>query len=217
MLKKMKVTIKKFLFLFIVFTILQSCKVLNNNGLENGDLLFVTAQQENLSGAINRVTQIKETENYDHIGIVEKTKTSIFVLHAAPKGGSQKELLTDFMNHQTKGNSGIYVYRLKKDYQNAVPKALEKANLLLGKPYNFTYVLNDETLYCSDFIERIFRENQIFELKPMTFINPKTGKTDDFWLNFYQQKNMEVPEGRLGCNPNGLAGSDKLMKIKKLK
>lgn len=217
MLKKMKVTIKKFLFLFIVFTILQSCKVLNNNGLENGDLLFVTAQQENLSGAINRVTQIKETENYDHIGIVEKTKTSIFVLHAAPKGGSQKELLTDFMKNQRKGNSEIYVYRLKKDYQNAVPKALEKANLLLGKPYNFTYVLNDETLYCSDFIERIFRENQIFELKPMTFINPKTGKTDDFWLNFYQQKHMEVPEGRLGCNPNGLAGSDKLMKIKKLK
>jgi hypothetical protein len=121
------------------------------------------------------------------------------------------------MKNQRKGNSEIYVYRLKKDYQNAVPKALEKANLLLGKPYNFTYVLNDETLYCSDFIERIFRENQIFELKPMTFINPKTGKTDDFWLNFYQQKNMEVPEGRLGCNPNGLAGSDKLMKIKKLK
>jgi hypothetical protein len=51
----------------------------------------------------------------------------------------------------------------------------------------------------------------------MTFINPKTGKTDDFWINFYQQKNMEVPEGKLGCNPNGLAGSDKLIKIKKLK
>ena len=208
---------KKYLILIVVFTLLKSCSSLNYNSLKNGDLLFVTAQQENLSGAINRVTQTKKTENYDHIGIVEKTKTSIFVLHAAPKGGSQKELLTDFMKNQTENNSEVYVYRLKKDDQNAVPKALEKANSLLGKPYNFTYVLNDETLYCSDFIERIFRENQIFELKPMTFINPKTGKTDDFWVNFYQQKNMEVPEGKLGCNPNGLAGSDKLIKIKKLK
>ena len=208
---------KKYLILIVVFTLLKSCSSLNYNSLKNGDLLFVTAQQENLSGAINRVTQTKKTENYDHIGIVEKTKTSIFVLHAAPKGGSQKELLTDFMKNQTENNSEVYVYRLKKDDQNAVPKALEKANSLLGKPYNFTYVLNDETLYCSDFIERIFRENQIFELKPMTFINPKTGKTDDFWINFYQQKNMEVPEGKLGCNPNGLAGSDKLIKIKKLK
>ena len=208
---------KKYLILIVVFTLLKSCSSLNYNSLKNGDLLFVTAQQENLSGAINRVTQTKKTENYDHIGIVEKTKTSIFVLHAAPKGGSQKELLTDFMKNQTENNSEVYVYRLKKDDQNAVPKALEIANSLLGKPYNFTYVLNDETLYCSDFIERIFRENQIFELKPMTFINPKTGKTDDFWINFYQQKNMEVPEGKLGCNPNGLAGSDKLIKIKKLK
>ena len=208
---------KKYLILIVVFTLLKSCSSLNYNSLKNGDLLFVTAQQENLSGAINRVTQTKKTENYDHIGIVEKTKTSIFVLHAAPKGGSQKELLTDFMKNQTENNSEVYVYRLKKDDQNAVPKALEIANSLLGKPYNFTYVLNDETLYCSDFIERIFRENQIFELKPMTFINPKTGKPDDFWVNFYQQKNMEVPEGKLGCNPNGLAGSDKLIKIKKLK
>ena len=208
---------KKYLILIIVFTLLVSCSSLNYNSLNNGDLLFVTAKQENLSGAINRVTQVNETENYDHIGIIEKTKTSIFVLHAAPKGGSQKELLTDFMKNQKKDNSEVYVYRLKKDYQKAVPKALEKANSLLGKPYNFTYVLNDDTLYCSDFIERIFRENQIFELKPMTFINPKTGKPDDFWVNFYQQKNMEVPEGKPGCNPNGLAGSVKLMKIKKLK
>ena len=208
---------KKYLFLFIVLILFQSCTALKYKKLKNGDFLFVTAQQENLSGAINRVTQNKETENYDHIGIVEKTKNAFFVLHAAPKGGSQKELLTDFIKNQTKGNSEVYVYRLKKDYQNAVPKALEKANGLLGKSYNFTYVLNDETLYCSDFIERIFRENQIFELKPMTFINPKTGKPDDFWVNFYQQKNMEVPEGKLGCNPNGLAGSDKLIKIKKLK
>jgi len=95
-------------------------------------------------------------------------------------------------------------------------EAIKKANSLLGKPYNFNYILNDETLYCSDFIERIFRNNHIFELKPMTFINPKTGMTDDFWLKFYQEKNLEVPEGKMGCNPNGLAGSEKLLIIRKL-
>lgn len=208
---------KKYLILIVVFTLLKSCSSLNYNSLKNGDLLFVTAQQENLSGAINRVTQTKKTENYDHIGIVEKTKTSIFVLHAAPKGGSQKESLQSFIKNQSEGNAEIYLYRLKPEFQYSIPEAIKKANSLLGKPYNFNYILNDETLYCSDFIERIFRNNHIFELKPMTFINPKTGKPDDFWVNFYQQKNMEVPEGKLGCNPNGLAGSDKLIKIKKLK
>ena len=181
--------------------------------IRNGDLVFVTAQKENLSGAINRVTQKNETENYDHIGIIEKNKNSVFVLHAAPKGGSQKETLKDFIKNQTEGNAEIYLYRLKPEFQNSIPEAIEKANSLLGKPSNFTYVLNEETLYCSDFIERIFRNNHIFELKPMTFVNPKTGKTDDFWLKFYQEKNMEVPEGKLGCNPNGLANSEKLVKI----
>ncbi|UZJ63544.1 hypothetical protein OKW96_13685 [Sphingobacterium sp. KU25419] len=47
----------------------------------------------------------------------------------------------------------------------------------------------------------------------MTFINPSTGKIDDFWKNFYQKQGLEVPEGKLGCNPNGLAASDKIIKI----
>lgn len=180
-------------------------------------MVFVTAQKENLSGAINRVTQKNETENYDHIGIIEKNKNSVFVLHASPKGGSQKQTLKNFIKNQTEGNAEIYLYRLKPEFQNSIPEAIEKANSLLGKPYNFTYVLNEETLYCSDFMERIFRNYHVFELKPMTFINPKTGKTDDFWFKFYQEKNMEVPEGKLGCNPNGLASSEKLVKIGRIK
>lgn len=196
---------------------MSGCNSLKYSDLRSGDLVFVTAEKENLSGAINRVTQKNEAENYDHVGIIEKNNNMYFVLHAAPNGGSQKEKLNNFIKNQTEGNAEVYLYRLKPEFQNSIPDAIKKANSILGKPYNFTYVLNEETLYCSDFIERIFRSSQIFELKPMTFINPKTGKTDDFWIKFYQDKNMEVPEGKLGCNPNGMAGSDKLIKIRKLK
>ena len=51
----------------------------------------------------------------------------------------------------------------------------------------------------------------------MTFIDPKTGKTNAFWEKFYQDKNLKIPEGEPGCNPNGLAASDKLEKIATLK
>ena len=50
----------------------------------------------------------------------------------------------------------------------------------------------------------------------MTFKDPKTGKTNAFWEDFYAKKGLKVPEGELGCNPNGLAASDKLMRIKVL-
>ena len=51
----------------------------------------------------------------------------------------------------------------------------------------------------------------------MTFINPNTKTTDEYWIEFYQSKNTEVPEGKLGCNPNGISKSDKIYKVFSLK
>ncbi|WP_346986460.1 YiiX/YebB-like N1pC/P60 family cysteine hydrolase [Chryseobacterium sp. POE27] len=185
--------------------------------MKNGDLLFVTAKNTGLSGAINNVTQKQENTSFDHIGILDNDGREFYVLHAAPKGGSQKQQLKDFMKDQADDGQRVVVYRLKSQYQNAVPSAIEKANSMLGKPYNFNYILDENAYYCSDFIERAFRSDHIFTLEPMTFIDPQTGKTNTFWENFYQKKNLKVPEGEPGCNPNGLAASDKLERIKELK
>lgn len=108
------------------------------------------------------------------------------------------------------------IYRLKPEFQNVVPNALEKAETMLGKPYNFNYILDENSYYCSDFIERAFRDDHIFKLEPMTFKDPTTGKLNEFWVKFYRERNLEVPEGELGCNPNGLAVSEKLIRIKEL-
>lgn len=205
-----------FAVLFIVNSII-SCRSSNVSGLKNGDLLFVTAKNTGLSGAINNVTQKQENTSFDHIGILDNDGREFYVLHAAPKGGSQKQQLKDFMKDQADDGQRVVVYRLKSQYQNAVPSAIEKANSMLGKPYNFNYILDENAYYCSDFIERAFRSDHIFTLEPMTFIDPQTGKTNTFWENFYQKKNLKVPEGEPGCNPNGLAASDKLERIKELK
>lgn len=181
--------------------------------LKNGDLLFVTAKESGLSGAINNVTQKQKTASFDHIGILEKEGHKMFVLHTAPKGGSQRQDLKDFIKDQKKEGQEVIVYRLKPEYQKAIPEAVKKANSMLGKPYNFNYILDENSYYCSDFVERAFRGEHIFKLEPMTFIDPKTGKTNTFWEEFYTKKNLKVPEGEPGCNPNGLAGSDKLERV----
>ncbi len=201
----------------ILLNLITSCKSTPVSRLENGDLLFVTAKETGLSGAINNVTRKQENAAFDHIGILEKNKTGHFVLHAAPKGGSQKQSLKDFLRDRKNDGQRVVVYRLKDQYKNAIPAAVSKANSMLGKPYNFNYILDENSYYCSDFIERVFRDNHIFRLEPMTFIDPKTGKTNVFWAEFYQKKNLKVPEGEPGCNPNGLAASDKLERIMELK
>lgn len=181
--------------------------------LQNGDLLFVTAKETGLSGAINNVTQKHKAASFDHIGILEKYGRKMFVLHAAPKGGSQKQSLKDFIDDQKKDQQNVVIYRLKPGYQKSIPAAIKKANSMLGKPYNFNYILDESSYYCSDFVERAFRDDHIFTLEPMTFIDPKTGKINAFWEDFYTKKNLKVPEGEPGCNPNGLAGSEKLERV----
>lgn len=185
--------------------------------IKNGDLIFVGAQTEELSGAINRVTKLSEETNFDHVGLIEKTSDSIFVLHAAPMGGSQREEIHHFYTSQTEKNNKIVIYRLKDNYQKTIPNAISKAKTMLGKPYNWLYILNDDELYCSDFVERAFRNDNVFELIPMNFKNQKTGKIDDFWVDFYRKKGKEVPQDEPGTNPNQLASSEKLIKIGELK
>lgn len=185
--------------------------------IKNGDLIFVGAQTEELSGAINRVTKLSDETNFDHVGLIEKTSDSIFVLHAAPMGGSQREEIHHFYTSQTEKNNKIVIYRLKDDYQKTIPNAISKAKTMLGKPYNWLYILNDDELYCSDFVERAFRNDNVFELIPMNFKNKETGKIDDFWVDFYRKKGKDVPQDEPGTNPNQLASSEKLIKIGELK
>lgn len=208
-----EITVVGILSFLMVFLVQCNHAYPSNVQLKNGDLLFVTAKESGLSGAINNVTQKQKTASFDHIGILEKQGNRMFVLHAAPKGGSQKQNLNDFVKDQKEEGQEVVVYRLKSEYQKAIPEAVKKANSMLGKPYNFNYILDEKSYYCSDFVERAFRKENIFKLEPMTFIDPKTGKTNTFWEEFYTRKNLKVPEGEPGCNPNGLAGSDKLERI----
>ncbi|MDQ0592927.1 hypothetical protein QFZ37_001296 [Chryseobacterium ginsenosidimutans] len=207
--------LKTFAAIFLI-NLLFSCKNSQVSGLRNGDLLFVTAKETGLSGAINNVTQKQKNASFDHIGILEKTKNGTFILHAAPKGGSQKQDVKYFLKDHANDGQRVIVYRLKSQYQKSIPEAIAKAESMLGKPYNFNYILDENSYYCSDFIERAFRKDHIFKLEPMTFVDPKTGKTNTFWEEFYQKKNLKVPEGELGCNPNGLAASEKLERIKEV-
>ena len=206
---------------FILFVGLSfSCstqKTISETRLQNGDLIFVEAKQENLSGAINRVTQRSKTENFDHIGIIEISEDGIFILHASSKQGSNRQPFNEFYEKNSESNQQMIVYRLKKAYRNSVEPAIAKAKTLLGKPYNWSYVLNEESYYCSDFVERAFRESLIFEHIPMNFKNLKTNGIDDFWTDFYQKIEMEVPQDKPGTNPNQLASSKKLSRIGTLK
>lgn len=184
--------------------------------LQSGDLLFREKSSENISEAIDQVTQTSGATHFSHVGLVEVTDTGVVVLHAYPDGGTCIVSLNEFLH--PKGDSvRVIAYRLKDEGQKAIPAAIQKAHSLLGKPYNFSYILSDTAHYCSEFIYLAFAADSVFKLEPMTFKDPKTGTFPTAWVEYYQKMGIEIPEGKSGCNPNGLVASGKLEKLGEIK
>ncbi|WP_379654025.1 YiiX/YebB-like N1pC/P60 family cysteine hydrolase [Pseudoxanthomonas sp. UC19_8] len=179
---------------------------------KDGDLLFVTAARTGLSGAIDDATAKQGQPSYDHVGLVAHDGRTQVVLHADEEG-SRAQPLEEFLDQARAKQRQVVVYRLKREQRAAIPDAIAQARTLLGKPYNFTYVQNEDSYYCSDFIERAFRAHHVFALQPMNFKNPQTGQISQYWVDFYRGKGMAVPQDAPGTNPNDMSASPALARI----
>lgn len=178
--------------------------------LQSGDLLFQGASSTRLSEAIDKVTQTGSETHFSHVGLVEVDEQGkFFVLHAAPEGGTCRVSLAEFLKPEGDSIETV-IYRLKEPWQKAIPAALAKARTMLGKPYNFSYALSDSTHYCSEFIYKAFEADSVFQLNPMTFKDPVNGEFFPTWVDYYAKMGISIPEGEPGCNPNGMAASEKL-------
>lgn len=205
---KIKFYTSKIFIAFLCFSLF-ACSPKYGVKLRNGDLLFVSADSGKLSGAIDRVTQTDKKTHYSHIALLEKSGKKYWILHADTRNGSERLSLQEFLQRTKKEKNQVDVYRLKPAFRQSIPRAIQTAKTMLGKPYNYTYILSDTAYYCSDFMQRAFARDTVFSLNSMTF-KDSTGRTDSAWTAFYQKLRLAVPEGKLGCNPNGMAASAKI-------
>jgi len=180
-----------------------------NIALRTGDLLFCSSNSGELSKAIDQATQTGKATHFDHVGIIEIQNDTVWVLHAAPKKGVCRETIGQFLIDE-KDTINAIAYRLKEKYSKAIPLALIKAHSFLGEPYKYSYILKDNGYYCSEYIYKIFSADSIFTLNPMTFKDPKTAQFLMGWVDHYQKLGIPIPEGEPGCNPNGMAVSEKI-------
>ncbi len=184
--------------------------------LQSGDILFRENTSSALSEAINRVTQIDTHRHYSHMGLVTVENGRILVIHSEPESGVVKEELSDFFEVKEGQVARVYAYRLMDEYQNSIQSAIELADTYLGQPYNFTYIIEDEGIYCSELIYLLFESAEIFDLEPMTFKDPASGNFPKAWIEHYRKLKIDIPEGLPGCNPNGMASSTKLIELGEL-
>ncbi|PPV05917.1 YiiX/YebB-like N1pC/P60 family cysteine hydrolase [Xanthomonas bromi] len=183
--------------------------------VQDGDLLFVTAARTGLSGAIADATATQGAMSFDHVALVAHARDSAVVLHA-DEHGSREQPLQAFIDEATAKQRRIVVYRLSPEHRPAIPDAIAQARRMLGKPYNDTYVQDDNRYYCSDFIERAFRAHHVFALQPMNFKNLQTGKISPYWIDFYRSKGMAIPQDMPRTNSNDMAKTAALNSIGRL-
>jgi len=201
---------------FFIFILALSISCTNSPQIKSGDIVFRGASSSNLSEAINEVTQTSKSTNYTHIGICDVEDGNVVVYHSDLGKGVVKESLELFINSDDSASYTIDLYRIKTIAPKQIKKAVSMAKSLMGNPYNTTYILEDKGYYCSEYVYELFKTDSVFKLEPMTFKNPQTNTFHKGWIEHYQKLGIAIPEGKLGCNPNGMANSKALKFIKKI-
>ncbi len=202
--------------LFYILIIVLSVSCTNSPQIKSGDIVFRGALGSNLSEAINDVTQTAKSTNYTHIGICDVIDGRVVVYHSDLDKGVVKEPLELFISSEDTLKYKVDLYRIKNIEPKQIENAISIAKSLIGNPYNTTYILEDKGYYCSEYIYELYKKDSVFKLEPMSFKNPKTNMFHKGWVEHYKNLGIAIPEGKLGCNPNGMAGSNTLKFIKKI-
>ena len=196
-------------YIYLLFILHSSCA--SNFQLQEGDLLFQDLDSSPLCDAIELVTPGYNDANFSHIGFIVSDDGKLKVLEAIPP----KVILTELENFLSRskdkdGNPKVIVGRLKKEYKNTIPKAVEFAYKKIGVDYDDVFLINNNSYYCSELLYEAFSKDSIFQLQAMTFLHPESGDTLQTWKDYYAELGVKIPENELGINPGIMSLSKKI-------
>lgn len=195
--------------LFLIFYLTSFLSFSQNVKLKTGDLIFQSMNCGPLCDAINQVTEGYKGKDFSHLGLVYIQNDSIYIIEAA---GNAVQL-TSLEKFKSYTNETMFVGRLKRKFRKYIPEAITFSLNQMGVPYDEAYLYNNGSYYCSELIYDAFFDaykKPFFELKPMTFKAPNSDTYFEVWQEYYDKLEMEIPEGKPGCNPGGISTSDKL-------
>lgn len=182
--------------------------------LHKGDLIFQEACANDLENSIKQVTNSIDNYEFTHVGMVYiDNKNSIFVLEAT----HPRTVLTPISEYlYPKNEKNCYpksvVGRLKEKYQPLITDALAEGFMLLGKDYDYGFVLENDMYYCSELVYEILKRankgEDVFPLNMMTFKYKDSDEIAQGWIEYFSKHGLSIPEGELGINPGAMSRSD---------
>lgn len=178
--------------------LLSSCRT--DTAPQTGDLIFFTGGSSSMDDAISSSTG----DGFVHVAIVEvDSEGTVWLIDATPQKGVIREKLLE-----EKGN--MVLKRLKDS--TGVAASVQRAKALIGSPYDFTFLPDNDAYYCSELVYECFLRpdgSHIFSCQPMNFLDSE-GNLPEYWKELFEKLQMDVPQGIPGTNPEDLSHSTTL-------
>ncbi len=186
--------------------------------LKAGDIVFQDLDCGDFCTAVKKVTDGVDGHDFSHMAILDQSATGEWVVYEAISQGVIATPYITFLMRSLDENAHakVVVGRFRGKYKKLIPEALDWIRANLGKPYDEVFDLNNDKYYCSEMIHLAFAEanrgKAVFDVQPMTFKDPDTGKTFPVWQQYFKDLHAPIPEGEPGLNPGGMSKS-KALKI----
>lgn len=182
--------------------LLSSCRT--DTAPQTGDLIFFTGDSSSMDDAISSSTG----DGFVHVAIVEvDSEGTAWLIDATPqKGVSREKLETKLLEEKGKA----VLMRLKDS--TGVTASVQRAKSLIGSPYDFAFLPDNDAYYCSELVYECFlRPNgsHIFSCQPMNFLDSE-GNLPEYWKELFEKLQMDAPQGLPGTNPEDLSRSTTL-------
>lgn len=182
--------------------LLSSCRT--DTAPQTGDLVFFTGGSSLMDDAISSSTG----DGFVHVAIVEiDSEGTAWLIDATPqKGVSREKLETKLLEEKGKA----VLMRLKDS--TGVTASVQRAKGLIGSPYDFAFLPDNDAYYCSELVYECFLRpdgSHIFSCQPMNFLDSE-GNLPEYWKELFGKLQMDVPQGLPGTNPEDLSRSTTL-------
>lgn len=202
----------KFIFILLNTLGLLSNPSSNHIDLKNGDLIFQESCSGNVGNAIKSVTNSIDNYNFTHVGIVWMNNKDTMVIEATHPCVKIKPLGEYLKPKDEKCYPKSVVGRLKPELIHLIPNAINEAIRLVGKEYDYAFILDNDKYYCSELIYEILKKSNdntpVFQLNTMTFKDKITGEFSAEWISYFQKLDTRIPEGEMGINPGAMSKSE---------
>lgn len=197
------------LLLLPLLVLIMNCSIDDSRQtIQNGDIIFQISRSGQ-SRAIQEATKSK----YSHCGIIYLVNGEQFVFEAV-----QPVKLTPLDEWIARGENGHYVVKRLKDADQVLTAAVLKkmkaeGERFMGKNYDLTFEWNDDKIYCSELVWKIYKRAAGIEVGKLEKLSDFDLSSQEVKKKIKERYGSAIPKDEIVISPASVYSSNQLIEV----